>query len=262
MNKLDLLLTELISENPQFSNTEIPADLKEKRRLLHILSTVRMPSALSSEFIEIQDEELKQQLAEKGIVEIDDIASIKKNPRLKLWQGDITRLRVDAIVTAANSRMLGCFTPLHACIDNVIHTAAGIQLRLACNELMTKQSFPEPTGSAKITKGYNLPAKHVVHTVGPIIQGDDVTDEDKLALASCYQECLKMADSKNLQSIAFCCISTGEFRFPNQQAAEIAINTTEKYFENNRASNITTVIFNVFKDFDMTIYEQLLNGEM
>ena len=173
---------------------------------------------------------MQKQLVEKGIVELNQTLVSPIDNRLKLWQGDITRLTVDAIVNAANNQMLGCFVPLHGCIDNAIHSASGIQLRLECNELMKNQEYPEPTGFAKLTKGYNLPAKFVIHTVGPIINNGTVTPEDEYQLASCYESCLQLADENKLRSIAFCCISTGEYRFPNQRAAEIAVATVRKYF--------------------------------
>ena len=177
-----------------------------------------------------------------------------------LWQGDITRLKVDAIVNAANAQLLGCFHPLHKCIDNAIHSAAGVQLREECHQLMQQQGHLEPTGTAKITKAYNLPCKHVIHTVGPIIPNGIPTAFQQEQLASCYRSILQLADEKRLESVAFCCISTGEFRFPNQLAAEIAVKTVSDFFVEHPGSSIKQVVFNVFKDMDKRIYEGILKG--
>jgi len=174
---------------------------------------------------------------------------------LYLWRGDITTLQVDAIVNAANSGLTGCYSPLHGCIDNAIHTFAGVKLRLECAKIMEKQGFPEPMGTAKITKAYNLPCKHVLHTVGPMISGA-LTQTDCQELASCYRSCLELADKNRLDSITFCCISTGEFRFPSKKAAEIAVKTVEDYKMETGSS--IQVIFNVFKDEDLFIYQNLL----
>lgn len=222
------------------------------------LMNVRPAQEVSTHFLKLQDEELRKQLIEKGIIEFDQVQASSNNDRLKLWQGDITRLKVDAIVNAANSQMLGCFVPLHSCIDNAIHSAAGIQLRLECNELMNKQGHPEPTGSAKITSGYNLPAKYVIHSVGPIIGNGGVTQKEAHELSECYHSCLSLAGEYNLKSIALCCISTGEYRFPNQLAAEIAVRTVMEYFEQSVESTIESVVFNVFKDIDYSIYSNIL----
>ena len=175
--------------------------------------------------------------------------------RLFYTQGDITRLRVDAIVNAANAQMLGCFHPLHRCIDNAIHSAAGVQLREECHRLMLQQGHPEPTGRAKITKAYNLPCKYVIHTVGPIIPNGIPTAFQKEQLASCYHNIMACADENGLESVAFCCISTGEFRFPNQLAAEIAVQTVKDYLTEHPDCSVKQVVFNVFKDEDKRIYE-------
>ena len=181
----------------------------------------------------VQDEYLQQRNIERGITDAGDLQSVATDERLFIWQGDITTLRCDAIVNACNSRMLGCFSPMHSCIDNFIHTYAGVQLRLKMNEIMIKQGHEEPTGQAKITTGYNLPAKFILHTVGPIIQWE-VTDEDEKMLASCYRECLKLAAENGAESIAFCCLSTGVFRFPQQRAAEIAVRTVKDYLDKDQ----------------------------
>lgn len=237
---------------------EIPVGLKEQQLMMRALSNIRPPQPVSREFAEAQDKELKEQSAEKGVVEPDNIPACPGHPKLRLWQGDITRLRVDAIVNAANNRLLGCFIPLHGCIDNAIHSAAGVQLRLECQHIMEMQGHPEPTGCAKLTKGYNLPAKYILHTVGPIITDGIPTPKQKRQLADCYQSCLELADHHALGSIAFCCISTGEFHFPNRPAAQIAIASVTDYLDNHPATNIKAVIFNVFKDEDLRIYKQLL----
>lgn len=258
MMELDYILETLLAENPEYISVAISSDRDGKRQLMQILLTVRLPAPVSDEFIRAQDIELQRQRDEKGIVRISDIPSCTTDERLKLWQGDITRLEVDVIVNAANDRLLGCFVPLHKCIDNAIHSASGVQLRLDCHQIMQQQGHAEPTGSAQITKGYNLPARYVLHTVGPII-GDRVSHKDETELASCYQACLTLADEYKLESIAFCCISTGEFRFPNQRAAEIAIRTVTDYFQNHPETGIRSVIFNVFKDVDYSIYHTLLS---
>ena len=251
MNRLDTLIKTLIDEDPQFSELQIPNDLQGKRDLFRALRNVRWPNPVSEEFLRLQDEELQEQLNEKGIVELPDV-------QMQIWQGDITRLRVDAIVNAANSQMLGCFHPLHKCIDNAIHSAAGVQLREECHHLMLQQDHEEPTGQAKITKAYNLPCKHVIHTVGPIIPNGIPTDFQKEQLASCYRNIMACADENGLESIAFCCISTGEFRFPNELAAEIAIKTVKDYLSAHPFVSLKHIVFNVFKDVDKEIYQQLL----
>lgn len=216
---------------------------------------IRLPKPISDEFLKIQDEYLKQRNMERGITDVKELKPVKLDSRLYLWQGDITTLRLDAIVNACNAQMLGCFSPMHACIDNFIHTYAGIELRLKMYEIMTKQGHEEKTGRAKITLGYNLPAKYILHTVGPIIQWK-VTKEDEDLLASCYRECLKLAADTGVQSIAFCCISTGVYCFPQKEAAKIAIKTVKAFLEKD--DRIKKVIFNVFKDEDLEIYKSLL----
>jgi O-acetyl-ADP-ribose deacetylase (regulator of RNase III) len=259
VQNIDIILNWLIGEYPQFSQMIIPSELVEKRRLMRSLMNIRPAREASKDFLEAQDTEIQKQLREKGIVRLDQAHISPIDNRLKLWQGDITRLNVDAIVNAANTQMLGCFVPLHGCIDNAIHSAAGIQLRLECNELMNKQGHPEPTGSAKMTKGYNLPAKNVIHTVGPIIGIGRVTLKEENELSDCYRSCLKLAGENDLKSIAYCCISTGEYRFPNQLAAEIAVRTVREYFDSYPATGIEDVVFNVFKELDFSIYSKILS---
>lgn len=233
---------------------DIPHDEYNRKRLLRSLFNVRMPKNCSDEFIRIQDEYLRQQTKEKGVTDIDDLQPVYGD--IYLWQGDITTLKCDAIVNAANSQMLGCFSPCHGCIDNAIHTFAGVQLRAACNELMTAQGYEEPTGQAKITPAYNLPSKYVIHTVGPIV-GGRLTEKDCELLKSCYLSCLKLAEENGVKSIAFCCISTGVFGFPKEEAAKIALSTVREY-KAETGSNIK-VIFNVFADSDLRIYQSLFN---
>ncbi len=182
--------------------------------------------------------------------------TVPHDQRLALWQGDMCRLQTDAVVNAANSELLGCFYPNHGCIDNAIHTAAGIRLRQTCYELMQYQGCPEPVGKAKITPGFNLPAKYVIHTVGPITDGT-ITDKQRCALASCYRSCLHLAAQCRLRSLAFCCISCGEYRFPRREAAAIAVKTVRECLD-NAAKTVEKVVFNVYTDEDCAIYKKLL----
>ena len=262
--KVSMLIQYLKHENQGYASIPDPIDEGEQRRLLRSLMNVRYPGHASAEYEKLQDELLQEEAEEKGIVTCNDIpvieqeypcSEIKNSDRISLWRGDITRLGVDAIVNAANSQLLGCFVPCHGCIDNAIHTFAGVELRLACAELMRQQGYPEPTGQAKITPAFNLPCRYVLHTVGPIINGR-VTKADEELLASCYRSCLELAAENNLESVAFCCISTGEFHFPNEQAAQIAVETVKQFM--NRNTSVKKVIFNVFKDLDKAIYEKLL----
>ncbi len=246
------LIRELLNEQPEYAGMEIPQDEGEQKRLLRGLFNIRMPKPVSKEFLEIQDNYLQTATSQKGVTDVRNLTPAADG--LYLWRGDITTLKVDAIVNAANSQMLGCFCPNHGCIDNAIHTYAGVQLRLECAKIMKAQGTPEPTGTAKITGGYNLPAKYVLHTVGPIV-GNRVTKQDEELLASCYRSCLELASAYHLQSIAFCCISTGEFHFPNKLAAKIALHTVTEYRANH--SDIE-VIFNVFGETDERIYRELL----
>lgn len=251
--RLDFLIRCLLNENEEYKNIEIPAGQPDKRRLLRSLMNVRPPVPASEEFLKVQDAYLQERLAERGVTEPENLTPVQ--PGIYLWQGDITTLAADAIVNAANSRMLGCFVPCHGCIDNAIHTYAGTQLRMECARIMAGQMKEEATGKAKITKAYNLPCRYVLHTVGPIIYGT-VTKTDCELLAGCYRSCLELAAAYGLKSVAFCCISTGEFHFPNELAAEIAIQTVRTWQQQN--SNRIEVIFNVFKDSDYEIYKRLL----
>ncbi len=219
------------------------------------LFNIRMPKETSEDFLQIQDVYLQEENRRKGITDIADLQPVQDD--IYLWQGDITTLRCDAIVNAANSQMLGCFRPCHGCIDNAIHTFAGVQLRRNCNEIMQKQGHNEPTGQAKITPAYNLPCKYVLHTVGPIVSGR-LTEEHCELLKSCYLSCLKLAEKNSCKSIAFCCISTGVFGFPQREAAQIAVDTVKRYKEENHSD--IKVIFNVFKDDDYAIYNEILRS--
>lgn len=226
----------------------IPSSLEERQRMMRALMNVWEPKPISQDLIKMQDVELQQQAKGKGIVTIE-------GKGLSIWHGDITRLKVDAIVNAANAQGLGCWTPLHNCIDNCIHSAAGIQLRKECNDQLKGKLLK--TGEAMMTKGYNLPAKHVIHTIGPIIETGVPTKEQEEQLAQCYRSCLDLAEQAGLESIAFCCISTGVFHFPSERAAEIAIETVKRY----PRQSVKTVVFNVFLDKDYDIYKQLLTED-
>ena len=249
------LIQYLLKEEIRFGRHKIPSDKEEQETLLRSLMNVRPPRPVSGKFLEVQDEYLTERNKERGITDIAELTPVKSDPRLYIWQGDITTLKCDAIVNACNSQMLGCFSPMHACIDNFIHTYAGVELRLKMHEIMTKQGHEEETGKAKITPGYNLPAKYILHTVGPVIQWK-VTKKEEDLLASCYRECLKLAADTGVESIAFCCLSTGVFCFPQQRAAEIATDTVKQYLDQD--SRIKKGIFNVFKDEDLKIYSGLL----
>ncbi|MDD6204717.1 MAG: protein-ADP-ribose hydrolase [Firmicutes bacterium] len=251
--KREYLITELLKELPEYKGIKIPTIETEQKKLLRSLFNIRMPLPVRDDFLAIQDEYLREETRLKGITSLDDLQSIE--PDIYLWQGDITTLACDAIVNAANSEMLGCFCPCHDCIDNAIHTFSGVQLRLKCAEIMKKQGHKEDTGMAKITPAYNLHCKYVLHTVGPIVRGR-LTRQDCELLASCYRSCLTLAEQSGIKSIAFCCISTGEFHFPSDKAAEIAIKTVKDFIRHSNSK--IKVIFNVFKDFDCEIYRGLL----
>lgn len=258
--QLTYLIKALLTDLPQLAGevAALPGDEQTQRRLLRALMNVHPAQLpLASDFLAVQDAFLSAEREEKGVVDAADLPVLPGHPGVALWQGDITRLKADAIVNAANRALLGCFHPCHGCIDNAIHSAAGLQLRTACYALMAAQGHDEPTGQAKITPGYNLPAKYVLHTVGPIIQGG-VTGQDRGALASCYRSCLTLAAERGLKTVAFCCISTGEFHFPNAEAAAIAVETVEGFLQT--PSSIQKVIFNVFQDKDLQVYRALLGA--
>lgn len=273
------LIEKLKAENPGYRKIPVPADEQTQKDFLRMLMNVRMPHPISAEFREIQDAYLRKENFMKGIVNEKMIEPCSLDPRLCIWQGDITRLGVDAITNAANSGMAGCYQPLHNCIDNCIHSAAGIELRNECARIMNLQGHEEPTGQAKITPGYCLPARYVLHTVGPIVQGP-LTDEHRDLLRSSYRSCLGLAEKNGLRSVAFCCISTGVFMFPAEEAAHIAVETVRDYLDeqDRRYSEVSSyigsgagqtadgdtykgiekVIFNVFSDRDRQIYENIL----
>lgn len=258
MNRLDYLIDYLLKEDPQYAELQIPSDLQGKRDLFRALRNVRPPKPVGEEFLRMQDEELQAQLQEKGIVELADVQQLSifnSHFSISSWQGDITRLKADAIVNAANSRGLGCWHPLHSCIDNAIHSAAGVQLRQQCNDVLKGALID--TGEAIVTPAYNLPSKYVIHTVGPIIPDGTPTQEQEKQLAACYVNSLHLAEANGCRSIAFCCISTGEFRFPNQLAAEIAVHSVSRFLDG--CSTPMQVVFNVFKDTDVSIYHDIFS---
>lgn len=261
MNQRDrriYLIEYLVREQSEYAGDKIPDDAiisdsdDEQKRLLRSLMNVRMPAVISDDFLKIQNEYLTEVKLEKGIISTENMEELQKD--IFLWKGDITRLAVGAIVNAANSGMTGCYHPCHNCIDNCIHTYAGVQLRKECEEIMIEQGHEEATGGAKITKAYNLPCEYVIHTVGPIVQSK-LTDYHREQLKSCYESCLSIADENKVKSIAFCCISTGVFMFPNEEAAKIAAKTVLDY--KRKTGSHIQVVFNVFKEEDEIIYERL-----
>ena len=257
-DELDFLINYLINERHE--KTDIPNNITDKKILLRSLMNIRLPGELSSDFLKVQDAYLRRETLNKDLISIEDISEVKD--RLMLWRGDITCLKVDAIINAANSKLLGCFVPMHNCIDNVIHSSAGLQLREECSQLMKEQGHDEGVGDAKITSAYNLPSKYVIHTVGPSIhQGLKPSKDDCELLSNCYSSSLKIAEEYHLESIAFCCISTGVFNFPQDLAARIAIKTVTDYIKYNETC-LKNIIFNVFTDTDYMIYKQLLFGDI
>lgn len=254
-DRRQFLIQELLKENTEYEGIIIPDTEQGQKDLLRSLMNVRMPGAIREEFQKVQDEYLQEENRKNGITDIADLSHSNLDERIYLWQGDITALRVDAIVNAANSQMCGCFRAMHNCVDNIIHSKAGIELRLCCYDMMQAQGHEEPTGKAKITPGYNLPCRYVIHTVGPIVQGRLKKKHEEL-LASCYRSCLELAEQNGVKSIAFCCISTGVFMFPNQRAAKIAVETVRTYYAETGSQ--MKVVFNVFKDEDLEIYRRIL----
>lgn len=267
--KLRYLIGCLEEEMPEYADYKAPEDPSGAFDLYRALCNLRMPRGatghtLPEAFYTTQAQVLQDITRQKGITDAADPAAVPASlldSRLALWQGDITTLRSDAIVNAANSQMLGCFSPLHGCIDNIIHTMAGTELREKCYQIMKAQGAEEPTGQAKITPAYNLPSRYVIHTVGPIVMGP-LTREDRELLASCYRSCLGAAAANQCRTIAFCCISTGVFRFPQDAAAEIAVSTVREWLDAHRQAGVVKVIFNVFKDSDRQIYERILNRKI
>ena len=252
MEKLDFLIKYLLSERNDVDGIEIPETEQDKFRLYRSLVNIRPAVKANEDFLQAEDEFLTEFIKNKGVTDIADLVPIED--KIYLWKGDITTLRCGAIVNAANSGMTGCWQPCHNCIDNCIHTFAGVRLRYKCNEIMQTQGHEEPAGAAKITPAYNLPCDYVIHTVGPIVSGHLSTEHCRL-LESCYKSCLELAVKNKIKSIAFCCISTGVFGFPQEKAAEIAVQTVRKFLKNHD----TEVIFNVFTEKDDEIYRRLLS---
>ncbi len=259
--RLETLVEAFKADSVQFQILKTPEDQEGKRRILRSLMNVRMPKKLDDSVLALQDEYLRERIREKGIVTLSEIPVIRDG--MSIWQGDITRLAVDAIVNAANSQMLGCFVPMHTCIDNCIHTFAGVQLRAECSRQMNQlrirygRDYEQPTAVPMLTDAYNLPAKKIVHIVGPIVE-DRLTPALEQDLADCYRNTLDLCAENALRSVAFCCISTGVFRFPNQRAAEIAVETVSHWLAEHKG-RIDRVIFNVFKDEDRAYYEERLH---
>ena len=267
--RLDFLVEAFKADSDEYRYLRTPADTEGKRNLLRSLMNIRMPKTMPQEVLAVQDKYLRERIKENGIVTLADISTIKEQGGsrefadvLCLWQGDITRLAVDAIVNAANSQMLGCFIPMHTCIDNCIHTFAGVQLRMECNQKMEQlrnkygAGYEQPTAIPLLTDGYSLPAKKVIHIVGPIVEYR-LTQELEQELSDCYHNALDMCAENGLKSVAFCCVSTGVFRFPNKRAAEIAVKTVNAWLKKNPDA-MDRIIFNVFKDEDKRYYEQEL----
>ncbi|MCM1309264.1 MAG: protein-ADP-ribose hydrolase [Butyrivibrio sp.] len=248
------LIRALLEERSEYGEIKLPHSDEAQKKLLRSLMNVRSPQPADDDFLRVQDEYLQAEISQRGITSVTDLTPIQEH--IYLWQGDITTLKADGIVNAANSGMTGCYCPCHGCIDNAIHTFAGVRLRLECARLMNRQGHEEEIGGAKITPSFNLPCDYVLHTVGPIVKGA-LTEKDRLQLASCYRSCLALAAQNRLKSIAFCCISTGEFHFPNEEAAKIAVETVKEFLREAKSS--LKVIFNVFKDEDFVIYKNLLS---
>lgn len=272
-DRINLLLDKLKEDSVEYKNLEVAENIEEKKMAIRSLMNIRMPGNESEELLSLQDSYLQQELKDKGIVRISDIPTINEQygssfggaDKISLWQGDITRLATGAIVNAANSQMLGCFVPCHRCIDNAIHSAAGMQLRAECSRILDKRrmkygrKYTEPTGTATLTKGYNLPCDYVIHTVGPIVYSR-LNDSLRQDLRNCYESVLKCCVENGITSVAFCCISTGEFHFPNDEAAEIATDTVINFLENNSGNCMERIVFNVFKDYDKEIYEKIFKS--
>lgn len=266
--RLDYLIEQFKIDSRQYQNLEVGNSTKEKRVALRSLMNIRAPRHMNEEVLYMQDEYLKERIQEKGIVTLRDIPTVQKEfgstakyaDKISIWQGDITRLKVGAIVNAANSQMLGCFIPMHTCIDNCIHTFAGIQLRFACDAYMNRMrkihgtDYEEPTGRAVLTKGFNLPAEYVIHTVGPTV-AYKLNARLKQKLSNCYESILKCCVENHIRSVAFCCISTGVFHFPNDEAAKIAVETVTTFLDEYEEA-FDRIIFNVYKDLDKALYQK------
>lgn len=276
MDRLDQLLEGLQEDAAKQGRPDVLPrgsirSVDDKKAAIRGLMNIRMPAGISAELRRLQDDYLQGELREKGIVPLQDIPTVREQygsrhaygDRISLWQGDITRLQAGAIVNAANSRMLGCFVPCHRCIDNAIHSAAGMQLREECDHIMGNRRmqygghYEEPVGTATLTRAYNLPCDYVIHTVGPIVYGS-LTDALRQELRNCYDSVLECCVEHRIRSVAFCCISTGEFHFPGDEAAQIAVRAVEDFCESGRGGGVERIIFNVFKDTDRELYEQIL----
>ncbi len=261
------LIQKLLDEDFRYEGYEIPKDEQAQKDLLRALMNVRMPDPISDEFLAVQDEYLQVENNSVKVTDVNELEPCRLDERIYLWQGDMTALRFEAITNPANSALLGCFRSLHSCADNIIHSKAGIALRLCCKKYMDEQAakygedYEEPTGRAVITPGYNLPAKYVIHTVGPIVH-PFLTQEHKDLLASCYRSCLDVAAENNVESIAFCCISTGVFMFPQDKACEIAVKTVREWLDQHPDTSVQKVVFNVYKDEDLRLYDAVLNKKI
>lgn len=265
--RLDFLVDKFKEDSERYRDIDSGNSYDEKRKILRSLMNIRMPGKMDDDVVKVQDEFLREEAREKGIVKLSDIMTVKEQygsnhpfgDKISVWQGDITRLEVGAIVNAANSQMLGCFIPCHGCIDNAIHSSAGIELREECSRLMKRKrilygpEYEEPAGQAMVTPAYNLPAEYVIHTVGPIVSSG-LTEKLKQDLRNCYKSVLKCCVENNIKSVAFCCISTGEFHFPNKEAAEIAVEEVTEFLK-EQGDNFERIIFNVFKDMDKIYYQ-------
>lgn len=258
--RLAYLVEQFKADSEEYRALQTPGDISGKRRVLRSLMNIRMPRRMDEAVLKVQDEYLQERIRENGIVRLTDIPIVRGC--LSIWQGDITRLAAEAIVNAANSQMLGCFAPMHTCIDNCIHTFAGVQLRAECSRKMNQlrirygRDYEQPTAVPMLTDAYNLPAKKIIHIVGPIVQ-HRLTPDLERDLADCYRNTLDMCLENELRSVAFCCISTGVFHFPNKRAAEIAVSTVEEWLSGH-PDKMERVIFNVFKDEDKKYYEGLI----
>ena len=259
--RLGYLVEKFKEDSVEYRDLETPRDGEGRQRVLRSLMNIRMPGEMAEDVLAVQNDYLKERAREKGVVTPKDIPVVRDV--ISIWQGDITRLAVDAIVNAANAQMLGCFVPMHTCIDNCIHSFAGIQLRAECSRQMSElrirygKDYEQPTAVPMLTDAYNLPAKKVIHIVGPIVRYG-LTPELEKSLADCYRNTLDMCLDNGLKSVAFCCISTGVFHFPNRRAAEIAVDTVTKWLSEHDGQ-MERVIFNVFKDDDRDIYKELLS---
>lgn len=230
-----------------------PGDLstQEKADCFRSLCNVRPPLPVSDAFLALQDRYLQDKTIERGVV---NVARLEYADSIALWQGDITRLNSDAIVNACNSALLGCFQPLHNCIDNVIHSNAGVQVRRDCHEIM--QGSQLPNGEGVVTSAYNLPSKFIFHTVGPMVRGGYPSERHQADLRRCYRSCLEKAVELDIETLAFCCLSTGLYGYPKDLAARVAVATVREWLSTNGDLKI---IFNLFLDEDKAHYERELS---